>query len=185
MKRLLPLLLALPLYAAAPAQTPAKPAPAPAKASLLDLSKAYVQNATVSVETFAAYSVDRGPFENVLRGNFEHGKFGTGLALNIDLGTHVFAQIDSIINAVDDVNGSTVDNSSVSLGLQFNTPLKVAPFALVGIGHRWDGDYWNTHAEAGLRLNLSKRVYASASYRHTFEEAADYGQVRAGLGYKF
>lgn len=184
MKKLIALLtiLALPLAAAEP---PKADATKPVKASKLDLAKAYVSSVKVSLESFASYSVDRGPFEDVLRGNFEHGKFGTGIALNADLGRNVFLKVDSIVNEVDNVNGSTVDNSSVSLGLQFKTPIKIAPFALAGVGHRWDGDYWNTHAEAGFRLDLSKSVYASASYRHTFEERSDYGQIRAGLGYRF
>lgn len=181
-KPLILMVIALPLMAA---ETTPAPAPAAPKVSLLDKSKSYLKSAEVSVEAFAAYSVDRGPLDSVLKANFEHGKFGTGLALNVDLGPHVFVQVDSIVNAVDDVAGATVDNSSISLGLQFNTPLRIAPFADVGIGHRWDGDYWNTHAEAGFRVNFSKSVYASGSYRHTFEERNDYGQIRAGLGYKF
>lgn len=145
-----------------------------------------VKEVEFSTEVLATYSTARGSFQDILKNDFDHGKFGTGLALNAFFGEHVGVKVDSLFGEVDNVEGSTIDYSSASFVLRFPTVIHVNPYALAGLGRNWDSERWNTHVGVGIGYQLTDQWAVTTEFRHVFESRRlDYDQVRLGLNYKF
>jgi len=145
-----------------------------------------VKPTEISLETYGAYSVARGPFEDLLKHGLGGGTFGTGIAINTFFGEYVGVKLDSTINAAGEISGGFIDYSSASFVLRFPINIKLNPYALAGIGRNWDTERWNTHVGVGVAYALTERVGATAEFRHVFESRAeDYDQIRFGLSYKF
>lgn len=143
-------------------------------------------NIEFSAEAFGSYSVARGPLEDVLKRGFAHGKFGGGLAVNAFFGENFGVKLDSLILAIDDDDGATVDYSSASFVVRLPTSIRLDPYALVGVGRNWESERWNTHFGIGAEFNFTDKIALTGEFRHIFESRApDYDQIRLGLRYKF
>lgn len=143
----------------------------------------------LSLDLNAAYLVDRGSFDDVLKRSFGHGDFGTEIGVSLGLGGPIFLRLDSVIPEIDHASGPFISRTAVSAGLKFRTAIRLDPFAAFGAGYNWDSSAANTHVEAGAEFRFTENVYARAAYRHIFESrkegGRDHASITAGIGYRF
>lgn len=178
MKRLLPLLLALPLCAAevtnVPVSEPSKPLLALGRVSLVQ----------VDVEPYASYSKERGSVTDIWKHGFKDGTYGAGLAATTWFGDHVGVRLSG--ESLDAENVSGIDYASVTGLLRFPTTLRLDPYAGAGVGFDVERERYEGQIEAGLYWRVMERFYARGAYRHTFgSKRGDWGSILAGVGVRF